>query len=383
MNSKSKKCGVTNKNIRKTNSIKKIQNNNSPINLKINKSLELFSDKKILYYDCPDNKFIIFQSVNKLLILIYANFDNEIIAYNYIKDEKLCEVKNAHKRYITNFEHSIYNNKDLIISISTDDNNIKLWNIDNWSCILNLENIYTNGKIYSACFLNYNNELFIIASNIHKESVRGFWKCELKYLNPEPIKIYDLNGNQKKEIKSNTNKDNTFFIDTYYDKNSSKAFIITGNFGYIKSYDYKDDKVYHKYSGDNNVYYSSVVVFKDKGIIKLAAYGSDFKIGIWDFQTAKLLSNIEIIKQDSNSLNKVPNYISLFDICLWNEKYLIAGGITKLYIIDLYKLQLIKFLLIYKQNVKTIKKIIHPQYGECLLTKGRGDGPITLWANSR
>ena len=55
---------------------------------------------------------------------------------NYIDYKKLCE--NAHIRYITNFAHSIYNNKDLIISISTDDSNIKLWNIDNWSCILNL-----------------------------------------------------------------------------------------------------------------------------------------------------------------------------------------------------------------------------------------------------
>ena len=92
----------------------------------------------------------------------------------------------------------------------------------------------------------------IHASNIHKKSVYGLLKCQLKYLNPQPIKIYDLNENKKKEIKSNTNKDNIFFIDIYYDINSSKAFIITGNFGYIKSYDYKDDKIYHKYSGSNN-----------------------------------------------------------------------------------------------------------------------------------
>ena len=116
--------------------------------------------------------------------------------------------------------------------------------------------------------------------------------------------------------------------------------------------------------------------------MKIVAYGSDFKIGIWDFRTAKLLSIIEIIKEDPSSLNRVQNYISLFDICLWNEIYLIAGGITKLYIVDLSKLQLVKFLLIYKQTVKTIKKIIHPQYGECLLTKGDA-GSLTLWANSK
>jgi len=39
-----------------------------------------------------------------------------------------------------------------------------------------------------------------------------------------------------------------------------------------------------------------IIVYKVKKIMNLIAYGSDFKIGIWDFDTAKVLSIIEIIK---------------------------------------------------------------------------------------
>ena len=62
----------------------------------------------------------------------------------------------------------------------------------------------------------------------------------------EPIKIFDFNGVKIKEI--NDSKDKTLFIDTYYDKINCKIYIITGNKGFIKSYDYNDNKILHIYS---------------------------------------------------------------------------------------------------------------------------------------
>ena len=61
----------------------------------------------------------------------------------------------------------------------------------NWECILNLENIYDNGYIYSACFLNDNetNNSYILTSN-----------CKT-YGDSDPIKVYDFNGHKVKEIR--------------------------------------------------------------------------------------------------------------------------------------------------------------------------------------
>ena len=51
-----------------------------------------------------------------------------------------------------------------------------------------------------------------------------------------------------KEIKEiNISNDETCFVDIYYDKELFKNYIIAGNEGYIKPYDYTNNKIYHKY----------------------------------------------------------------------------------------------------------------------------------------
>ena len=97
--------------------------------------------------------------------------------------------------------------------------------------------IYEDGYLYSACFINYNNNNYIIVSNTN-------------YCFPEPIKVYDFKGNKIKEI--NDSCDDTFYIDNFYDKKTSKNYIITGNEGFIKSYDYNENKLFYKYSDNDN-----------------------------------------------------------------------------------------------------------------------------------
>jgi len=49
---------------------------------------------------------------------------------------KKFEIK-MHKQYITNLRHYLnnINKRDLIISISAQSNNIKLWNLNNYECL--------------------------------------------------------------------------------------------------------------------------------------------------------------------------------------------------------------------------------------------------------
>ena len=132
------------------------------------------------------NSFNLFLSIDNIAFLIYSNINKSIITFDLIAMKKLCEIKNAHKENISNFRHysDLKNNRDLILSISTIDNNIKLWNLKNLDCLLNLPNINKKGFLHSSCFLNNDNQIYIITSN-----------C-LWHGNCENLKVYDLNGNK-------------------------------------------------------------------------------------------------------------------------------------------------------------------------------------------
>ena len=69
----------------------------------------------------------------------------------------------------------------------------------------------------------------------------------------------------------NNSNNITDVLNTYYDKNYMKNYIITGNVGFAISYDYNENKRYHKYyeEGDNYVH-NSMVINNMNEIIKLS-----------------------------------------------------------------------------------------------------------------
>ena len=329
------------------------KNNANPINIKFLKDLSVEA-----YSFCYlDNIFIVFHSFNNnILYLIYTNKKKSIISYNLINNKRINEVKNAHRTYITNFRYCLdkNNKRDLIISISCNDNNIKLWNINNLECLHNFENIYNSGQLFSACFLNNNNQINIITGNSN-------------FNNSELIKIYDINGNKIKEI--NNSNDNIFFIDVFYDNKFSKIYIITGNFGNAKSYDYNENKIYHKYNINDNRSHNNIIINDKEEIIKLLECSYDGDIKIWNFHSGELLNKLIII------------YNNLYGICLWDNEYLFIGcedGSIKL--LNIKKGKIIKNLIGHKKRVLNIKKINHPLYEECLVSQDN-DYQMKLWAN--
>ena len=221
-------------------------NNDSPKEIKLLKVLinDSYSE------DCGlVNTFTIFKSINNIFYLIYPDRNSSIICYNLMEETKICHLKKAHKQYITNIKHCLdeKNYRDIIMSISHKDNNIKLWNFHNWECLSNIINVNNSGLLFSGSFLNYQNKKYIITSNLD-------WKHI-----PEPIKIFDFNGIKIKEINNSNN--NTLFIDTFYDYKSSKIYIIASSENYIKSYDYNDNKLYKIYYESNNGNHKSFILF--------------------------------------------------------------------------------------------------------------------------
>ena len=275
-----------------------------------------------------------------------------------IDNKKVIEIKNAHNKSITNLRHFLdkINKKDLIISISLSDNNLKLWDLSSFACLLNISNVNQRGRLFSASLFyeNENKNNYILTSSAYSNAL-------------ESIKVFDFNGIKIKEI--NDSNDSTYFIDTYKDNKSSKIYILTGNNGYVKSYDYSQNKIYHKYSEDDGNRHCSIIVKNINGEIRMIESSFDGHVRIWDFHLAILLTKIKIT---DNSW--------LLGICLWNEDYLFVGcGDKTIKLIDLKNNRIINNISGNKNKIVALKILFHPIYGKCLVSQGYEKEQIKLY----
>lgn len=202
----------------------------------------------------------------------------------------------------------------------------------------------------SLCFLydNISNEILIVTSCLNPSELTE----------KEPIKVFDLKGEKTKEMVNSNNE--IKFIETFYDRNKNKNFIISSNWKLVISYDYNENKEYHQYKVQNYIFdCSSLVIYNNKeneALVKMIQSGADGSIYIWDFHSAKLLNRIFV--SDGK----------LYGLCLWDKDYLFVGcDDNKLKLIDLRK----DFVL---NNIEaegliiSIRKIEHIKYKECLIT---------------
>ena len=184
-----------------------------------------------------------------------------------------------------------------------------------------------------------------------------------------PIKIFNLNGFRIKEIKDS--KDNTIFIDSYYDNNLSKYYLITGNHGSVKSYDYENNKLYFNYCDDeDSKYYHYSIIIKDNNYyINLIESSENGIIRIWNFHTGKLLKKIYHYKS-----------YEIYSICLWDKDYIFFGaGEGEIELLELEKENFLKKCKKkHSDSVLTIKTIVHPEFGDCFISFSR-DKTIKLW----
>ena len=234
---------------------------------------------------------------------------------------------------------------------------IIIWNIINFECLINLKNINQFGYIYSACFLNDNNQNFIITTNRNLDG------------DSSPIKIFNFYGQKVKEI--NDSIDHTFFVDTFYDNILNKNFIVTGNFGYVKSFDYCNNKLYFKYDDNkcdnNDRFHCSIIIKNNEIVTKLIESSGDGYIRIWNFHIGTLLNKIKIGPR-------------LYSICLWNDNYLFVGcQDNSIKLIELNNKLIVKSFDGHDNWVLTLKKINHNQYGEILISQNWGLSQIKLW----
>ncbi len=335
---------------------------NNEDNIYISLNSELTSKMSKDAYTCAtlNNTFTIFKSISNKFYLIFSNSNNSIICYDLDNLQIINEIKNSHNKSISNFMHhlDIKNKIDIILSISYDDNNIKLWNLQTWECLLNLININNNGYLFSACLLNENNEIFLVTSNYDNYHAYS-----------EPIKIFDFDGKKIKEIDNSNKK--TYFIDAHYDKYLSENFIIACYMDSVISFNYNKNEIYKKYYDflSEKKSHSSTIIKNDDKIVKLFESCYDGIVRIWDFHQGLLLGRITV------------NDECLNNICLWKEDYLFVAcddGYIKL--IDLKKGKIIQNKCNESNEILTIKSLIHPKFGNCLLAQSLGKEQIKVYS---
>lgn len=333
------------------------------------KYLNIIKDSYFKEYS--GNSFISFNSINGLVYLIYANKKNNIITYDLINDKTVNEICNPHEnKKITNFKYLFdkKNNRDLIMTVSSPSDNIKIWNIFDYICIFNIYSEELNIK--DGCFLYDKDQIYIVVVD----------SCNWE---ESPIKVLDFNQKIIKEFDiKNSSDDKIYFIDTHYDNKLNKNFIIAGGRNKCTSYDFDENKIYNIYKDqklskserdyDFEEFHCLVINQKDEmtNLIGLI----DIYVSIWNFHTGELLNKI-----DFGNVLVVP-------LCLWNNNYLIVGYShdDSMKVIDLNEKKLVKKIknedYYDNRHIKCIQKINLPKYGECLLTKGDKEGSlIKLW----
>ncbi len=291
------------------------------------------------------SKFITFKSIKGILLIIYTTDDYSIISYDIVNEKKQNEIKCSQKD-IFELYHCLdrKNKRDLLLTQSTY-NYIKIWDIENFNCILDLKKLELNYTYISkTCFMNFKNEIYIIIGNTN-----------------EPFKFYNLSGDMIKEIKFDKDIN---YIYTYNDDELSKVYIIISRLSDIISYDYENGKIYNQYFNIERGYIYNLLLVKNnesgEATRIFGNYGS--YLNIWNFDTGELLKNIRF------------NY-NVNNICLWNNQFLI--GITEikfgiqnsLCLLDLKNGKISENLISYEKcNPEFLFfKIMHPKYGEGLI----------------
>ena len=313
----------------------------------------------------PFCNYVIFTSINNILYLVYASGDFSIACYDLINNKKINEIKNCHSKHILNIEH-IYekeNKKNLILSLSND-NNIKLWDIDNLECILNIKSKIGDDwkSVYdvnsSCCFLQDKNKAYIVMSR----------DCD------EMIEIYDIKGNIIKKFGESKFQTK---ICSLYDNYLDKSYIISLKHKKLTSYDFNTGEIFRTYDKIEKFFkhiltYHSISFICEKDLTKLIAI-DHYYINIWNFYSGQNIKKINI---------DFGKYSYSKSVCLWNNKCLFmiynpscasdAGKENNsIFLVDIEKGTIKKNIITLKKfYLFFISKFIHPIYGECLMTFG-------------
>ena len=339
--------------IKNENETKEIDDKNINLNEEKNNEPEMLHEINIAYARSGlENTFTSFL-YNDIPYLVFATKEKSLMSYNLNHLSINSEVKNAHEDYISKVKsYQKHNNVIYILSISSGSNNVKIWNFKNWECIFNLSQKHIIGSMFASLYLMKDNKDFVITSSSNDS---------------EYIRLFDFNG---KEIFIFDDSQGKVLILDYFIENN-KYYIIAGFSGCLKSFDFDENKLYHKYGEPEfSDWHSAMKINSSDNIIKLidSCWKDDY-LRIWDFHKGILLSKFKI------------GGGTIRTICQSDENYYYIGCRDhSIKLVDIKNEKVLKSFRIHNDWVCTIRKIKTSKFGECFASQGLTDKEvIKIW----
>jgi len=310
-----------------------------------------FGDIFEIFISYKDNKeYIVSPNFNNNNLDIFTLFDNK----------KILSIK-GHNNTIKTIRYFInIKNKNEYL-ISADENKIVIvWDITNNYNIL--YNINTNLKDFiNSCLLifsnNDNNNYIITSTNKTSNDI-----------DKSSTKIYSLNNGKFIKYINNSNNYKIYYLLSWYNIIDNKYYLIEFANKKIVINNLLEDKLYSELIQQPESNHCSGFIKNKDNKDYLYSSSSNGYINIWDLYNKNIFKII-------NTNNCV-----LYNIIEWNDKYImVADRDNKSFkIIDIETFKVISDIKgIHKNDVKSIKKIYHPFYGESLLSSDE-DGIIKL-----
>ena len=309
--------------------------------------------------------------------IIYPCSKNNDINILRIRDNKSIKSLKGHGKSVYIVKYFYCEKKRLHYLLSAEyDGIVLVWNLNTFTIIHTINTEY-KGSINS--FLIIFNYDYILTSTDGANSIK------------DSTKIYSLFSGKFVKIIPNSYKNETLYMINWI---NNKDYIIELCYQYIIVYELLNGNIYHIFK-DNKIncyYYTGFISNENKYLYTCSSKGD---INIWDLYNKKKIFTIKIKSgelfkilpwsiEKSKLYNKIHNYILVADRA--------NKGIYCIYI-NFKKENIDKnnnnfdinynIFTLYRNGkvIKCIKKIIHPKYGESLLSSNN-DKNIDLWINN-
>jgi len=309
-----------------------------------------------VFISYKDNKeYLVSKNIN--------NFNLDVFSLLNIK--KIFSLE-GHKNRVITIRYFINNSNYNEYLISADNNGLVIiWDITNeYNIIYQIDTYYItdedNDTNINSClllFIKNNNYIITSTGNISDDN------------NKSATKVYSLDDGKFIKYINNTKDLKVCYLLYWYNNRNYKHYIIHLAYKKIIINNLLEGELYSELIKPEDKHVSGLIYNKDNNDY-LCSSSENGYINIWDLYNKNLFKVI-------NTYN-----CFLMHIIEWNSKYIIVGDYKNksFIIIDIEKYEIICDIQSnHTQELKTIKKLYHPIYGESLLSASR-DKKIKLWS---
>ena len=338
------------------------QNKQNNIMFKKNPNFK-FKEKIIEYNDSLgyNDLFEIFISIKDGISYIVSpnKFMHFCLSIYSLENNNLIKMLTGHNNHVTMVKYFCDNsNKEFLISADID-GIVIIWEINNINNDIKKYVIKLKMKNYIfSCIMFHNKYNYIITSSCGSEKTN----------------LFMLDNNNIKFVKNIEKSENisVYYLLMWFNKISKEYFLIQFCKKKIVINNIDKNEIYWNLIDDENkdaCYMNGFIIDNINYDEYLYSCSMNGIINIWDLYQKILINSIFI---NNNFLSQ---------IIQWNEKYIIIinGNKNNISVMDLESGIIISQIFTkHEKGIMNIKKIIHPIYGESLLSCGL-EGDIFIW----